>query len=140
HLGDATFELRFDDWREVGGMQVAHSQRYFLNELPIAEVTLTEVVLNPELDPTLFAIPDDLRAAAPGPASPQETPFQWFLRRQFSGWPHQSDALYGTLPIQDLAPGVGQVVGGSHNTLLVDAGDYLVAVDAPGDDAQSKMV
>ena len=40
----------------------------------------------------------------------------------------------------DLAPGLVHVVGGSHNSLLVEMSDHLVMVDAPVSDAQSLWV
>ena len=38
------------------------------------------------------------------------------------------------------APNISVVNGGSHNTLIVATSDGLIAVDAPGDDGQSKIV
>jgi hypothetical protein len=55
-----------------------------------------------------------------------------------------SDAYYtddgGSLKIQEVDPNDSFVNGGSHNTLIVATSDGLIAVEAPGDDGQSKIV
>jgi glyoxylase-like metal-dependent hydrolase (beta-lactamase superfamily II) len=74
-------------------------------------------------------------------------PYQWVIRRQFIGTYLDSDNVsYDTrgsqpgLRLQEVAPGVHHVVGGSHNSLLVEMADHLVMVDAPVSDAQSLWV
>ena len=61
-----------------------------------------------------------------------------------NGFYLNSDAYYtddgGSLKIQDIAPNISFVNGGSHNTLIVATNDGLIAVQAPGDDGQSKIV
>jgi glyoxylase-like metal-dependent hydrolase (beta-lactamase superfamily II) len=70
-------------------------------------------------------------------------PYQWVLRRQFIGVYLDSDAAsYDTraspgLRMVQLGPGVQHVVGGSHNSLIVEMKDYLVVFDAPVSDWQS---
>jgi glyoxylase-like metal-dependent hydrolase (beta-lactamase superfamily II) len=65
------------------------------------------------------------------------------LRRQFIGVYLDSDnASYDTrgsqgLRLQEVAPGVHQVQGGSHNSLVVEMSDHLIVFDAPVTDAQS---
>jgi glyoxylase-like metal-dependent hydrolase (beta-lactamase superfamily II) len=58
------------------------------------------------------------------------------IRRQFIGTYLDSDAIAydpqgGGLRLEDLATGVTQIVGGTHNTLIVEMDKYLVAFDAP---------
>ena len=61
-----------------------------------------------------------------------------------NGFYLDTDAYYtadgGSLKIQDIAPNISFVNGGSHNTLIVATNDGLIAVEAPGDDGQSKIV
>lgn len=143
-MGDADFDLVFADWREVDGVKIPYSQTYTLNDVPIAEVTVTDVKINPTLDPAMFTIPEALKSAGVKPAPAATAPYQWTVRRQFSGYYLDSDAQYtdegGKLELKEIAPGVSQAVGGTHNALIVEADDHLVVVDAPGDDAQSKIV
>src|SRR5712664_3980169 len=44
------------------------------------------------------------------------------------------------LRLQELAPGVQHVVGGTHNALLVEMSDHLIVFDAPVTDLQSKWI
>ena len=73
-------------------------------------------------------------------------PYQWVLRRQFIGTYLDSDNVsYDTkasqgLRLQEVSPGVHHVVGGSHNSLIVEMSDFLVIFDAPVTDAQSAWV
>jgi glyoxylase-like metal-dependent hydrolase (beta-lactamase superfamily II) len=41
------------------------------------------------------------------------------------------------LRLQEIAPGVHQVQGGTHNSLVVEMSDHLIVLDAPITDAQS---
>jgi glyoxylase-like metal-dependent hydrolase (beta-lactamase superfamily II) len=65
------------------------------------------------------------------------------IRRQFIGTYLDSENVsYDTraaqgLRLQELAPGVFQTQGGSHNSLVVEMSDYLIVFDAPVTDAQS---
>jgi glyoxylase-like metal-dependent hydrolase (beta-lactamase superfamily II) len=68
------------------------------------------------------------------------------IRRQFIGTYLDSDNVsYDTkgspgLRLQEVSPGVHHVVGGSHNSLIVEMSDFLVIFDAPVTDAQSAWV
>jgi glyoxylase-like metal-dependent hydrolase (beta-lactamase superfamily II) len=70
-------------------------------------------------------------------------PYQWVIRRQFIGTYLDSDnPSYDTqegkgLRLQELAPGVQHVVGGTHNSLIVEMRDHLIVFDAPVSDWQS---
>jgi glyoxylase-like metal-dependent hydrolase (beta-lactamase superfamily II) len=66
------------------------------------------------------------------------------LRRQHIGVYLDSDAVHydprasSGLRLVELAPGVVQVVGGTHNSLVVELADGLAVVDAPIDERQSR--
>ena len=70
-------------------------------------------------------------------------PYQWVIRRQFIGIYLDSDEpSYDTqgspgLRLQELAPGIQHVVGGSHNSLIVEMKDHVIVFDAPVSDWQS---
>ena len=73
-------------------------------------------------------------------------PYQWVSRRQFIGTYMDSDntsfdaRAVQSLRLNELAPGVFHVTGGTHNSLLVEMSDHLIMVDAPVSDAQSMWV
>jgi glyoxylase-like metal-dependent hydrolase (beta-lactamase superfamily II) len=141
--GDVNFDLVLADWQPLGNVRVAASQRYELNGRTVADIRLTQLTANPTLNPAGLSIPDNLRATAARPAV-ANVPYQWVIRRQFIGTYLDSDntsydtlANSGGLRLNELAPGVQHVVGGSHNALVVDMRDYLIVFDAPVSDWQS---
>jgi glyoxylase-like metal-dependent hydrolase (beta-lactamase superfamily II) len=140
--GDVTFDRVYADWREVDGVKVPMSSRDELNGRRVSQSQLTQVRLNAPVDVARLQIPADVAASAPGPAI-RNVPYQWVLRRQFIGTYLDSDhASYDSrgsqgLRLQEVAQGVHQVQGGSHNSLLVEMSDHLVVFDAPVSDAQS---
>jgi hypothetical protein len=147
--GDVTYDAVLSDWRKFGdtsgGVLIPMNRRYELNGRVVQDVQLTDVQLNPAVDPARFNVPAELRADAAKPAS-GSVPYQWVIRRQFIGTYLDSDhtsfdtKATPSLRLNELAPGVFHVVGGSHNSLLVEMADHLVMVDAPVSDAQSLWV
>jgi glyoxylase-like metal-dependent hydrolase (beta-lactamase superfamily II) len=144
--GDVNYDLVYSDWRDVGGAgKIPFTRKYELNGRTVAEITYADARVNQPIDSAL-EIPAALRASAPKPAT-GNVPYQWVLRRQFIGTyldsenlSYDSRAAGGGLRLQELAPGVQHVVGGSHNNLLVEMNSYLVLFDAPVTDAQSNWV
>ncbi len=140
--GDIDYDLVLSDWQLVGGVRMAMSQRYELNGRTVAELRITQVTPNPVINPAGMAVPVSLRATAPKPAV-GNIPYQWVIRRQFIGTYLDSDntsfdtQVTQSLRLQELAPGVQHVVGGSHNSLVIDMRDHLIVFDAPVNDWQS---
>jgi len=143
--GDVTYDVVYSDWRDFSGVRIPMNRKYELNGRMIQEVQLSDFQANPAIDPAKFAVPAELRADAAKPAS-GNVPYQWVIRRQFIGTYLDSDntsfdaRAVPSLRLNELAPGVFHVVGGSHNSLLVEMSDHLVMVDAPVSDAQSLWV
>ena len=143
--GDVTYDAVLSDWRDFNGIKVAMHRTYELNGRMVQDVQLTDFQANPAIDPGKFAVPAELSAGAARPAT-GNVPYQWVLRRQFIGIYLDSEntsfdsRTTQTLRLNDIAPGVVHVVGGSHNSLLVEMADHLVMVDAPVSDAQSIWV
>jgi glyoxylase-like metal-dependent hydrolase (beta-lactamase superfamily II) len=141
--GDSTYDLVLDDWRVVSGVKVAHALRYELNGREVIRIAYDEVRANPGVAADQLDIPAEIRASAPKPAG-HGVPYQWVIRRQFIGTYLDSDAVSydpGASPglrLADLAPGVSQVVGGTHNSLAVELADHLVLVDAPVGESQAQ--
>jgi glyoxylase-like metal-dependent hydrolase (beta-lactamase superfamily II) len=144
--GDVTYDVVYSAWRDFDGLKVPMHRTYELNGRVVQETELSSLQINPALDAARFQVPAELRADAAKPASGANLPYQWVIRRQFIGTYLDSDNVsYDTkgtsgLRLVELAPGVVHVVGGSHNSLLVEMSDHLVMVDAPVGDSQSLWV
>ena len=143
--GDVTYDSVLSDWRDFGGVRIPTNRKYELNGRVVQEVQFTDIQLNAAVDPGKFTVPAELRADAAKPAG-GNVPYQWVIRRQFIGTYLDSDntsfdtRVTQSLRLNEVAPGVFHVVGGSHNSLLVEMADHLVMVDAPVGDAQSLWV
>jgi glyoxylase-like metal-dependent hydrolase (beta-lactamase superfamily II) len=139
--GTVTYDVRFDDWKPVGGVMIAHSLIYMLGDTAIARLRYAEVKANPPIDATVFAPSNDVKAALKAPAA-ANVPYQWVLRRLNFGQFLDSDQVFvppgGSLKLVELAPNVQQVVGGSHNSLIVAMKDGPVVIDAPINADQSR--
>ena len=143
--GDVTYDEVLSDWRDFSGVKVAMNRKYELNGRMVQDVQLTDFQANPKADPARFSVPAGLRDGAAKPAT-GNVPYQWVIRRQFIGVYLDSDnpsfdsRVTQSLRLNEIAPGVVHVVGGTHNSLLVEMADHLVMVDAPVSDAQSLWV
>jgi glyoxylase-like metal-dependent hydrolase (beta-lactamase superfamily II) len=121
---------------------MAMSQRYELNGRTVTDMHIHQVTPNPNINAAGMSIPANLRATAARPAV-GNIPYQWVIRRQFIGTYLDSDhpsfdtRATQALRLQELAPGVQHVVGGSHNALVIDMRDHLIVFDAPVNDWQS---
>jgi glyoxylase-like metal-dependent hydrolase (beta-lactamase superfamily II) len=98
-------------------------------------------MVNPALPAKTFEIPQAMLTAAAKPAPANATPYQWIIRRQYTGFYYDSDKKYtddlDSLKLVDVAPNVSQTQGGTHNTLFIATSSYLIAVEAPNDDGQA---
>jgi glyoxylase-like metal-dependent hydrolase (beta-lactamase superfamily II) len=143
--GDVNYDLVLSDWKEVNKVKVAMNRKVEFNGRVISDFNFTDLRLNQPLDAKRLQIPNEVRAGAAKPAT-GNVPYQWVLRRQFIGTYLDSDNVsYDTkasqgLRLQEVSPGVHHVVGGSHNSLIVEMSDFLVIFDAPVTDAQSAWV
>jgi glyoxylase-like metal-dependent hydrolase (beta-lactamase superfamily II) len=141
-LGDSNYDMILSDWRSVGGVRIAHSLIYTLDNIRIAKTEYSTIVANPVIPAETFIVPDAIAAVAKPPAT-GDVPYQWVLRRlNFNRFP-DSDAVNfmpgGALKLVELAPNVQQVVGGSHNGLIVAMRNYLIVFDAPINAWQSRF-
>lgn len=139
--GDSVFDAEFSDWRDVAGTKMAMRTFYTLNGMTIADMTYREVVPNAAMPANAFDIPADQLAKAAKPADPRITPFHWAIRRSYSAFYMDVDNQYGdegTKPtIADIGPYISETQGWTHNTVFIDMGPYLVAMEAPNDDGQA---
>ena len=140
--GDSDYDLVLSNWREVEGAKVAHGQDYEFNGETVVQTRITAVAPR-AAGVERFDIPADIKASAPKPAA-GAVPYQWVLRRQHLGVYLDSDgighdsAAGAKLTLAEIAPGVSQTQGGSHNTLIVELDQFLVAFDAPIGESQAQ--
>jgi glyoxylase-like metal-dependent hydrolase (beta-lactamase superfamily II) len=140
--GDVTYDLVLSDWQMVDGVRVATTRTYELNGRMIVETKITETKFNAPIAPDRLQIPAAYLTGAPKPAT-ERVPYQWVIRRQIIGVYLDSDVpSYDPrsspgLRMVQLGPGVQHVVGGTHNSLIVEMKDYLVVFDSPVSDWQS---
>jgi glyoxylase-like metal-dependent hydrolase (beta-lactamase superfamily II) len=143
--GDSPFDLVVSDWRAVaGGPRVPFRQQYEIAGKKLMEYEVEEVSFNSTLDPALFNVPEAVRASAPKRAT-SDVPYLWVLRRQLIGSYYDvqnltHDPARVKLHFVDRAPGVVQVQGTIHHTLIVEMDKFLVVFDAPYMDGYSKWV
>lgn len=141
--GDSNYDLVLGDWKAVGGVQVAHSLTYNVNDVTVGKVTYTNVTANPSIADSAFTPTDAVKAAAKPPAT-ANVPYQWVLRRLALGRFLDQDTIFypAAAPPKtvELAPNVQQVITGTANNLIVNLKDGLAIFDAPYGEAQSKYV
>ena len=143
--GDVTYDLVLSDWKPVGSIKVAMNRKAELNGRVISDFTFSDIKNNQAIDAKRLVIPAEARANAAKPAT-GSVPYQWVIRRQYIGTYMDSDNVsYDTkgspgLRLQEIAPGVSHVVGGTHNSMIVEMSDFLVIFDAPVADGQSAWV
>jgi glyoxylase-like metal-dependent hydrolase (beta-lactamase superfamily II) len=142
--GDSTYDLVLDDWRDVSGVKIAHAHRYLLNGRDIIRVRYDGVQVNPPIVGDALLLPADVRPASVKPA-PGAVPYQWVIRRQHIGTYLDSDTLgydAGAMPdgpkLVQIAPGVEQTQGTTHNSLVVEMADHLIVFDAPVGETQAR--
>ena len=133
--GDSNFDLVLSDWRDVGGVKIAHARTYQLNGRDLQVAKYDQVTPNPSLSADLFQIPFAARAIAVR-AAMGNVPHQWIIRRGHWGNLLDSDHIGwdagGADPqLVDIAPGVSLSQGSSANSMVVEMQKYLVVFDAP---------
>jgi glyoxylase-like metal-dependent hydrolase (beta-lactamase superfamily II) len=140
--GDVNYDLVLSDWRDYDGVKIAMSRKNELDGKTVVDTRFTEVRINPQVEAARFEVPAAIRAGAAKPAV-RNVPYQWVIRRQFIGTyldsEHVSYDTHGStgLRLQQIAPGVHHVQGGTHHSLVVEMADHLIVMDAPVTDAQS---
>jgi glyoxylase-like metal-dependent hydrolase (beta-lactamase superfamily II) len=110
-LGDMRLTIRYTGYRQLNGIQFPSLISEYENDYPVFALAVTDLKVNP---PTAsLPVPDNVRAFKPAAR---------------------------TVKLQPLADGVYWVTGASHNSMLVDMGDFLTMVEAPLDEARSIAV
>ncbi len=114
NLGDVRISTAFADYQDTGGVQLPGRLTTRTDDFTTFEVRVTKQAID--------ADPGDL--TAPGAAA--------------------SAALPVTAPpnvtASEISPGIWQLAGGSHRSVLVEFGDHLVLIEAPQNDARALAV
>jgi hypothetical protein len=143
--GDSDFDMVLSDWKDVGGVKIAHTRSNKLNGVEVARFTDKDVSVNAPMLASHTEVPADIKAkAAKGLPEGTVVPYQWVLRRIYLTRFLDSDAVIaptsGSLKLVELAPNVQHVQGGTANNLIVAMKDHLVIFDAPYGELQSRWV
>ena len=112
NLGDLVFESTFEGWAPSGALQLPTKQTTRLGDAVVFEFDNMRNTLGTE--PVDLAAPEAARGPAPNPAI--------------------------NVAVEDLAPGVWRLAGGSHHSVLVEFEDYLMLIETPQNDARTLAV
>jgi glyoxylase-like metal-dependent hydrolase (beta-lactamase superfamily II) len=146
YYGDTLHEVLYSDWQPQGAIMMPFKLTQRLTGLGRTITLQTEVRSKVEndvaLSSDLFAIPAELRVAAnAADAARGERMAQWFLRREFGGFPSFTDQGL-SVPVNETRPGSGVffVTGGTHNSLIVERTDHLIVVEPVLYESRSQAV
>jgi glyoxylase-like metal-dependent hydrolase (beta-lactamase superfamily II) len=143
-MGDADYDATLSDWRTVGEYKMPFHTVETLNGVKIFDISVDSYTTNRPVASDAFNVPFAMRRGQSKPMAADKMNYQWVIRRLANGFYVDSNAMYtddgDALKLVDAGPNISLASGGSHNTLIVDAGQYLVAFDSPGDDGMSQKV
>jgi len=126
--GDSRFTLRYSDWRKVDGVMLPFGLRTELNGKPLQEEQIKSVRNNVALAADVFSVPQAIRDQK---VDAKPIASQWLLRRVAGNVGYADLGRNPPVEIVPMAEGVYRFQGSSHNTIVVEMRDYLVAVEGP---------
>lgn len=112
----------------MDGVQLPFGLRYELNGKVLQEEQVKSVRDNVSLASDTFSIPEFIRNQKPD-AKPIAS--QWLLRRVAGNVSYQDLGRDPPVEFVQIAAGVYQIQGTSHNTIIIEMRDHLVAVEGP---------
>ena len=130
-LGDAEVEVRFEDYRQVGALTLPHRLVIAVDGVIVHDETRSRIELGQAAD---FRLPDDdVTDAGAEQAAYAQHSTEWIMNYVFAGVRFYFDLQIAPVEHEpvEIAPGVKIVLGPSHNVLVVEMSDHVVAVDAP---------
>ena len=129
-FGDTVNELVFSDWKDMGGgLRLPQTFDTFLNGNKIQQEHVKNLINNsPSVNDAAFAIPNAVRAK---PEVGERIVSQWTLRRVVTGVGYEDFGRPQNVQFVDVAPGVFQITGSTHNSMVVEMKDHLVVVEMP---------
>jgi glyoxylase-like metal-dependent hydrolase (beta-lactamase superfamily II) len=133
-LGDALVEVAFNDYRGAGSLVLPHRVAISVDGLAVHEETRSSIGVEAEVPDASFDVP----GAGVADGSADQVAYgqystEWVMGYVFAGVRFYFDLQIAPVTPEavELAPGVKIVIGPSHNTLVVEMPDHLVAVEAP---------
>ena len=142
--GDSDYDLALADWRVVDGVRFPFAQLLTLRGREVQKIDVDEVLVNRNVPPDLFAVPELVKKASAAESPPQVN-YQWMIRRAHWGSFLDSDkiafdpAVVPQLKWTEVKPGIFHITGGSHHTMVIELKDSLIAIDAPVANEMSRM-
>jgi len=109
-LGDTLVETAFSDYRDFGGVMFPAHIVRTQGGQPVLDIMVSAVTANPAVD---ISAPQQVQSFTP-PAV--------------------------TVAVQQLAPGVFYLTGGTHHSVAIDQRDHIVVVEGPLNEARSEAV
>jgi glyoxylase-like metal-dependent hydrolase (beta-lactamase superfamily II) len=132
--GDALVRIAFDDYRAVGDLRLPFQVDITIDGLAVHSETRSEITVRAAAQDGTFVLPDGSTAE---PSLEQAAyalySTEWIMNYVYSGVRFYFDLQTAPLtPVAvDLAPGAKLVLGPSHNTMVVELPDRLLAVESP---------
>ncbi|MBI5507899.1 MAG: SMP-30/gluconolactonase/LRE family protein [Deltaproteobacteria bacterium] len=137
YYGDTLTEAVFDDWRPAAGVMAPYKVGVRLvglgRTITIATEERWDVTYDVPLTDDLFLIPEEMKVTPVATELARgAVTAQWHWRRQAIGLPGFTDQGQ-TITFEETAPGSGLYFagGGTHNSLIVEMKDHLIALE-PG--------
>ncbi|WP_326836125.1 MBL fold metallo-hydrolase [Amycolatopsis rhabdoformis] len=132
-LGDAAVRITFDDFHDVSGVRVPFQVDITVDGQHVHSETRTEASISASASEELFAVSGEIVEPTLEQAAYALNSTEWVMNYVYSGVRFYFDLQ--TAPVTpepvDLAPGVKLVIGPSHNTMVVELPDRLLAVESP---------
>jgi glyoxylase-like metal-dependent hydrolase (beta-lactamase superfamily II) len=131
--GDSKVEIRFGRYGAVGRLRLPYQVEISVDGVVVHEETRFRMVV--EEATAEYRIVNDHSAPVPSP-SPEQLDFawrstEWIMTYVLSGVRFYFDLQTAPVETASVAPGVKVVVGPSHNIMVVELPDSVVAVDSP---------
>jgi glyoxylase-like metal-dependent hydrolase (beta-lactamase superfamily II) len=109
-LGDTLVETAYSEYRDFGGLMFPGKIVRTQGGYPVLDLTVTSATLNPAVNIT---VPEAVTSFSPPPV---------------------------TVTVENLAPGVYYLKGGTHHSVAIDQADHVVVVEGPQSEERSLAV
>jgi glyoxylase-like metal-dependent hydrolase (beta-lactamase superfamily II) len=127
---DALLEIFYADWAPAGSTAFPRSLRVVRGGQTLFTQQVTAVEVDPAFDAATFEFPEGAAPAFDAALFARgELSHQWYYLLDSIGLPF--NGVDTSITPVEVAPGVLQLVGGSHHSLLLQQEAGLVLVDAP---------
>jgi glyoxylase-like metal-dependent hydrolase (beta-lactamase superfamily II) len=130
YMRDVKLEVLFSDWDRAGNIVFPRSVSLVRDDHTLFTQTVSNVEVNPSFTAGTFEFPGNATPALNQDLFNRgELSHQWYYLLDSLGLPF-SGVDTSVMP-RELAPGVLQLMGGSHHSFVVEQANGIVLVDAP---------